>query len=176
MHTITQDPRLGIDPNEIFAKVRTWDIILIMTDAPPIYQTSLLLEKATENGIDGRILKFYPRIILHDWVGFIGEEVDDTNKLKMRYRQAIRSRDVDPLKISLDDFERPENRLIGGDPDPLRPLLFYDDFVHKGRTITSCAEDFSRMGYNPKTMWYSSGMGREIFPLSGLQDLVTAKP
>jgi len=166
------DPDLDIPLEQLFIDPKLWDIVLIMTDGPLAYQKSLIPEVVKAGNIDARIMRFYPKTILHDWVGFIGEEVDDAAKLKRRYRQATRSGDVNPLEISLDGFERPEDRLIGGNPDPLRHLLLYDDFVHKGRTVASCAKDFVAMGYNPTSMWYASAKGRNVFSLSGLQSIL----
>ena len=56
-------------------------------------------------------------------------------------------------ECSLEDFMKPDRRLIGAEPRPWRSVLFCDDSVWSGVTLETCVEDFIQMGYGMDRIW-----------------------
>ncbi|HIH11823.1 TPA: hypothetical protein HA241_06545 [Candidatus Woesearchaeota archaeon] len=65
--------------------------------------------------------------------------------------------------IDLKDFENAAVRLIGGEPNPNRSVIFVDYAISSGTTLGCCALDFQRLGYDTEKMYFTQG--HEIDPL-----------
>jgi len=134
------------------------DLVLIEMGGPEMYYNHGWCKTLERMDRDMRVLRFWP---LTKRCGYWGES--PVKQARMRYEQAKFRNQTDGC--SLEEFmSNPRIRLIGGEPDPNRRLLLFDELIEEGCTIRSCGMDFLSMGYPMESI--SANSAAMVYPLS----------
>ncbi len=117
---------------------------------------------------DTRIIRFWPLT----WRDYDHPFMKRTTReqAEHRYNQAKKKSDA---TCSMEEFlNDPKFRLVDGEVDQERNVLFYDNPIFGGITLCSCFDDFIKMGYKKDMMFYIDTHPLLVYPAHRLDNTV----